>query len=78
MKILNLLDAEYNKDYFIEDIKTDDEKIKLRLNDLGFLKNEKIKLLNNNYGKTTFLVKVMGVNYAVDKNVCEEIYIKDE
>jgi ABC-type cobalamin/Fe3+-siderophores transport system ATPase subunit len=40
-----------------------------------FLEGEEIKLLNYNYNKESYLVKVMNINYAVDKKICEEIIV---
>ena len=78
MNIIKLSDIKINKYYKIEEIKINDIKIKKQIENLGFLKNEKIQLLKHNYGKNSYLIKVMGINYAIDKSVCDEIFVKDE
>ena len=49
--------------------------IKKQIKNLGFIEGEEIKLLNYNYNKECYLVKVMNINYAVDKKICEEIIV---
>ena len=71
---LCLCDCEINKEYVISKIVQNDM-IKNRLMCFGFLPKEKIKLLKYNYKNTCCLVKVMGINYAVDKKVCEGIIV---
>lgn len=70
--------AQKEKDYVIKEILVQNESIKQQLENLGFFKHEKIRLLNYNYGKKSYLIKVMGINYAIDKSVCENIEIADE
>ncbi len=53
------------------DIKEKD--LNAQLKNLGFEVGENIKLLNWNFGKKSYLVKVMGVNYAIDKMIAERI-----
>lgn len=72
---LKLSECEKNKDYVISKIMIKEDEIKHRLKCLGFLEKEKIKVLNNNYGNTCYLIKVMGVNYAVDKTICDGIVV---
>ena len=71
---LKLSNCEKNKEYVIKEIKVREE-IKHRLTCLGFLPKEKIKLLKYNYNNTCYLVKVMGINYMVDKSICEEVVV---
>ena len=78
MNIKTLSCCEKEKEYKILKINISNEKIKQQLTNLGFLENEKIKLLNHNYNKRGFLVKVMGVNYAIDKKICDKIEVYGE
>ena len=71
---LSLCKCAKNIDYVIKRIECD-YKTKHRLKCLGFLEKEKVKLLNYNYGNTCCLVKVMGINYAIDKQICERIVV---
>ena len=78
MNKIRLSEADRFKCYYIDEIKVKEEFIKTRLEKFGLLKNQKIELLFYNYGKNSFLIKVMGVKYAIDKCICDEIYVKDE
>ena len=78
MNIICFGEAEVNKIYKIECLEMKNKNIKTQLEKLGFLKNENIQLLKYNYGKKSYLIKVMGINYAIDKSVCDEIFVKDE
>lgn len=78
MKEFLLSAGKVERNYKILKINLSDVSLKKQLQNLGFLTGEKIKILNYNYGKKSFLVKVMGVNYAIDKNVCEGIVVEDE
>ena len=49
--------------------------MKIHLKNLGFEIGENIQLLKYNYKKLGFMVKVMGVNFVVDKKVAEMIYV---
>ena len=70
-----LVDLKINEVAKIKQINIKDEKVKMQLSNLGFIIGEKIKLLKYNYNKEGFLVKVMNVNYAVDRKICEGIIV---
>lgn len=70
-----LINLKINEVGIIKEVNVKDENIKRQLANLGFYKGEEIKLLNYNYNKESYLVKVMNVNYAVDKKICEGIVI---
>jgi Fe2+ transport system protein FeoA len=73
-----LVDLKIKESAKIKQINIKDEKIKTQLYNLGFWKGEEIKLLKHNFNKDSFLVKVMGVNYAVDRKICEGIIVSDK
>lgn len=70
-----LVDLKINEVAKIKQINIKDEKVKMQLSNLGFIIGEKIKLLKYNYNKEGFLVKVMNVNYAIDRKICEGIIV---
>lgn len=70
-----LVDLKINEVAKIKQINIKDEKVKAQLQNLGFITGEEIKLLKYNYNKEGFLVKVMNVNYAVDRKICEGIIV---
>ena len=70
-----LVDLKINEVSVIKKIHVKDENIKKQIKNLGFIEGEEIKLLNYNYNKECYLVKVMNINYAVDKKICEEIIV---
>ena len=71
----SLIDLKLNEIALIKKVVIEDEKIKVQLSNLGFLVGEEIKLLNYNYNKESYLVKVMNINYAIDKKICERIIV---
>ena len=73
MKLLS--QAEILKEYKIDSIDGCDESVKNHLINLGFLRGEKIVVLKKNFGKKSLLVKVMNINYAIDKIICDSIII---
>ena len=71
-----LSDCRIGKDYVIEKLLTTN-KIKLHLENLGFVKNEKIKLLKYNYQNKSVLVKVCDINYALDIEIAKQVVVKN-
>ena len=78
MNVIRLSDAKKDQEYFIEEICVKNENIKNQLKNLGIIKNEKIKFLNYNYGKKSLLIKVMNINYAIDKSICDDVKVRYE
>ena len=75
MKEKCLVNLKINETSIIKKIEVKDEKINKQLFNLGFMPGEKIKLLNYNFNKQSYLVKVMNINYAIDKKICEGIVL---
>ena len=75
MTKLSLCDADFDKNYIIIRVCVDDCALKNQLKSLGFCEGEKIRKLTSNYGKSSYLVKVVGINYAIDKKVAEKIMV---
>ena len=75
MNDLKLINVKLNKKYKIKKINLSNADILKLLNNLGIAINESIILLNSNYGKNSFLVNVSGINFAIDKKVCEGIIV---
>ena len=74
----NLCSVKTEEYYVIKSIEVLDVALNKQLKNLGFLVGEKMKVMKTNYGKTSYLVKVMGVNYAIDKKVAERIFVEYE
>ena len=74
MKKLCLVDGDFNKKYKIFEVKLE-EKIASHLKKLGREKDTESILLKHNYFKTTFLVKFLQINYAVDRKILEGIFV---
>ena len=64
--------------YKISRIETQDKALLAQLKNLGFVKNREIEIKSSNYGKKSFMVSVMGINYALDKVVCENIWVNEK
>ena len=75
MNDLKLINVKLNKKYKIKKINLSNADILKLLNNLGIAINESIILLKSNYGKNSFLVNVSGINFAIDKKVCEGIIV---
>lgn len=70
-----LSELNINEEAVIYKIENQNKAIENQLKSLGFLEGEKIILLNHNYNKKSYLVKVMGINYAIDAKICEGIIV---
>lgn len=77
MKILSLDKCKLKKQYLIYDIKISDQNIKRHFENLLITKGEKIEICHKNYGCKAFIVKVLGINYAIEKEICKEIFVYD-
>lgn len=75
MKELRLSECKEGEIYLIKNFFNLNEPLKNQLCALGFLKNERIIVLGKNYGNYSYLVKVMGINYSIDKKICEGILV---
>lgn len=74
---IKLSDAAYKTVYKVSCVQTEDKKLLLHLSNLGIEAGESIQKLASNYGKKSFLVKAMGINYSLDKRVCEMIFVHE-
>ena len=77
MSKLYLSDAELNKIYRVKTIDEVDEEFQFQLKNIGLKQNEKIKVLHTNFKRKSFIVKIMGVNFAIDRKICEKVEIED-
>lgn len=77
MNICCVCECKFNTVYKIEKIGLIKEELKKQLNNFGFIKNEELVVLKTNYGKSSFLIEVMNVKYALDKKICEQIFVKE-
>lgn len=71
-----LSEAVCGKEYLIKNINGLKKEIENQLKNFGIMQNEKIELLKYNYLKKSFLVKVSGVNYVIDKSVADLIVVR--
>lgn len=77
MKVKNLSDCEILKAYLIESINVADEKLKSHLENIFIKPNNKIIIKRQNIGRSAFIVEAEGINYAIDKKICEKIKVYD-
>lgn len=78
MNSARLIDAKKNREYKIKSVENLDLETSQYLTKLGFVAGEAIELKYSNYKKGSYLVKVMGISYMLDKVICENIIIEDE
>lgn len=77
MTKINLSSAKKYKKYKIKALDIDNNQVSKFLDSLGFRINEEIELRGTNYKKSSYLIKVMGISYMIDKDVCDRIYIDE-
>jgi len=73
---IRLNNAKKNVIYIIKRLDLENLNYVSLLNNLGIIEKEKIILLKTNYGNKTMLVNVSGINFALDKKLCEGIIIE--
>lgn len=66
-----------NKYYTIKKINIENKELIKQLNNIGFSVGRKIKYIGSNFGKKTFLVKVMDINFGIDKQISEKVEVAD-
>ena len=71
-----LLNIEKNIEYKIKKINISNDDVVNLLRNLGIYNNEKVIVLKTNYGNKSMLVNVSGINFALDKKVCEGIIVE--
>ena len=74
MKEICLVDAKLGVEYVISRINLK-EKIAEHLSVFGIEKLSRIKVLKHNFFKTSFLIKILNTSYAIDRCVCDEIFV---
>lgn len=77
MKEICLSECVFHKVYVISNVSMQDCDLKYKLEKLGFLKNEKIEILRTNYSGCSYLVKLMGIHFAIDKKICDKVIVYD-
>lgn len=77
MKTKKLSDCKLLKSYLIESVNIKDENLKNHLENIFIKANTKIIIKRQNIGCNAFMVEVQGINYAIDKKICENIKVYD-
>lgn len=78
MSETKLISAQKNREYRLKRIDNLNRETLQYLKDLGFIEGEMVELMFSNYKKGSYLVKVMGISYMLDKVICENITVEDE
>ena len=71
-----LKDVKVGEEVKIVLIDLTNKNLEKQLQNLGFLKGEKIKVMKINYGDKARLVKVFGVNYIIDSIIVQGIFVE--
>lgn len=77
MEVLKLSEAKIGKTYKVIKVNILGKELLNQLNNIGLSENQKITLLQTNYRKKSFIVKVMGVNFAIDRKICEKVEVQN-
>ena len=75
METKRLSECEQGKSYLIFEVNIENIQIKKHLENLFIKKNERIILKRENYGRKAFIVSVLGINYAVGREICDKILV---
>ncbi len=78
MKEIQITKCKAGSVYKICRFEIEDKNLLSQLGNLGIVKGKNIEVRLSNYGKKSFLVSVMGINYALDKLICERIWVYDK
>lgn len=73
-----LSQCKLKKNYKICRIEIKDKNLFEQLKNLGIVVGREIEFKTSNYGKKSFMVSVMGINYALDKAICENIWVNEK
>ncbi len=63
--------------YIIKKINIENEGLLQQLSCIGFCVGQRIIFVRSNFGKKTFLVKVMSVNFGIDRQISEKVEVAD-
>ena len=77
MEYKKLCECDLEKEYLIYDIILKDKQVLNHLANLFIKKGEKITIKHKSYGSKAFVIKALGINYAIDKKICEAILVYD-
>lgn len=76
MRLKNITQCELNREYLICELQIQKE-IQNHLANLNIKAGEKIKVLFKSYFNMSYMVSVLGIMYAIEKNICEKIIVYD-
>ena len=74
---MSIYDCNKNEEYFIKQVNINDDKLKLRLYEIGFFVGSKIKVLNKSFLNKTLLVYVLDSCFAIKGEVAKLIEVCD-
>ena len=72
-EVINLTEAEINREYTIKEVKANDEQLKNFLFSLGCYEGEKVTLISRLSGN--YVITVKDARYSIDKDLAEAIII---
>ena len=75
---MTIYDCNKNQEYCITQLNIDDDKLKLRLYEIGFFVGSKIKVLNKSFLNKTLLVHVLDSCFAIKADVAKLIEVEYE
>ena len=77
MNKINLAECKLNKEYFIVEVDIENEKLKKHLEHLFIKKGERISIIKKSYKSKAYIVKVLGINYAIELSICLKVFVYD-
>ena len=72
---MKLIDVKKNRNFKILKVKIEDERLAETIKNLGIKPGNYIVLLGSNYRKKSYMISIEGTRYALDKSICENIFV---
>ena len=72
---MTICDCNKNQEYYIKQLNIEDDKLKLRLYEIGFFVGSKIKILNKSFLNKTLLINVLDSCFAIKADVAKLIEV---
>lgn len=77
MRTKCLSECEIDKEYLIAYLNIKNKKLLKHLENLMINQHKKIKIMHKSYRNRNFIIKVMDINYAIDENIIQGIFVYD-
>ena len=74
---MTLNNCDINKKYSVKSINTNNNKLKLRLYEIGFFNSSEVRILNKSFAGKTLLISVLDSCFAIKSEMAKCIEVED-